>query len=272
MAWFDERFSGYDCESTGVDPEDDRIVQAAIVSVGGGEPTRKSVVLINPGVPIPEAASQVHGITDAIAQEQGVAAKGAIPALAKQITVAINAGRPIVIFNAPFDCTMLDRECRRHGCEPPDWSLAKIIDPLVIDRWADKFRRSYPYGHTPETAKAAGILSTRCLAGMCQVYAVELGEDAHDAAADALAAARLAWRMLHKGDLVQGRHPEIIARRTLWKRVRDDLDALQAFQAAQYREQSVGLRAWFEGKGMIEEAAGVREDWPCVPYRAEVEV
>jgi DNA polymerase-3 subunit epsilon len=264
MAWWDERYSAFDTETTGVDPETDRIVSYAIVSVGGGEPTRQTGMIIDPGVPVPDEAAAVHGITTERAQKEGMAAKGAIPALAGQITTCIRSGRPLVVMNAPFDLTMLDRECRRYGCEPPPWGEARIIDPRVIDLWLDRYRKRHPPGWDPDGP------SSRTLTGLCRVYDVTLGEDAHDAAADALASARLVWRIMAKTDAVQGRHPEIIQCRALWKGIREDVAALVLAQAAWSAEQTRGLRAYFEGRGEAEKAASVHEGWPVVELSTEV--
>lgn len=247
MTWADGRMLAFDVETTAPDPEEARIVQAAQVFVGDGRPTDTAVLLVNPGVPIPEGASAVHGITDEIAAT-GMAAKTAVDELAHMLEGAIDDGVPVVAFNARYDLTVLDRECARHGCQPPDWSRIRVIDPFVIDKWLHRFRRG-----------------SRKLADVCAHYGVDLGEHAHDAGADALAAARLAYRLLHKTDAVQGRHPEIVQRRTFWKLVRDDLDALHSAQVGWAREQAIGLRSYFEGRGEVEKAASVSEDWPLIP-------
>lgn len=53
-----------DCETTGFDPEEDRLVEIAAVDWVDGffEPARST--LVNPGIPIPPTASAVHHITD----------------------------------------------------------------------------------------------------------------------------------------------------------------------------------------------------------------
>jgi DNA polymerase-3 subunit epsilon len=256
MAWFDGRYTAFDCETDSVDTEEARIVQSATISVGGGEPTRSSVMLINPGVEIPEAASEVHGITTERARAEGQPAAGAIMTIRNGLIAAIKAERPIIIYNAPFDLTLVDRECRRYDLEPPDWDSAYIIDPLVIWKWADRFRRG-----------------SRNLAAACECFGVELGADAHDAGSDALAVARLTWRMFHPVEgkpLVQGRYPDVIARRANWKTIRESLPALQVAQRGWQAEQAEGLRLHFEGKGEMEKAATVRVGWPWIPYGAEV--
>jgi DNA polymerase-3 subunit epsilon len=249
MAWYDERLCAFDVETTSVDPEQARIVQAHLVFVGGGQAAQTNDWLIDPGVPIPAEATKVHGITDERVRAEGQAAPHVIGMICFAVAQTIRKGVPIVAYNAPYDLTVLDRECRRHGPSPPDWSAIRVIDPLVIDKWADRFRRG-----------------SRRLAAVCEHYGVELGTDAHDAGADALAAARLAWKMTHKADLVRARHPEIINRRASWKRVREDLDALEDAQRLWASEQAIGLRAYFEGRGEHEKAATVHGHWPLIPF------
>jgi DNA polymerase III epsilon subunit-like protein len=254
--WYDGRIASFDTETTGVDPEADRIVTASLVSVGGGEPTVASRWLVNPGIEITEGATAVHGITNEHAREHGQPAPGAIGEIAFGIRRVIREGWPLTVYNAPFDLTMVDRECRRHRIDPPDWSKLYVIDPFVIWKWADRFRRG-----------------SRKLTAACECFGVELGAGAHDADLDALAVARLAWRMFHPAEgkpLVQGRHPEIIARRAFWKTIKGSLIALQDAQRGWQAEQAEGLRLHFEGKGEIEKAATVRVGWPLVPYVAEV--
>jgi len=246
MAWSDERMTAFDVESTGVVPEEARIVQAHLADVGGGQPTTTWDLLVNPGVPIDPGATEVHGITDEMAKG-GEPAPGAIGTLAFTMATHIRARRPIIAFNAKYDLTVLDRECRRHGIVPPPWQDALVVDPFVLDKWLDRFRRG-----------------SRKLADVCAHYGVRL-DAAHDAGEDALATARLAWAIMHKTDAVQGRHPEIIGRRASWKQLRDDVDALQVFQRIAAAEQARGLRDYFERQGKHEEAASVREEWPWIP-------
>lgn len=249
-AWYDGRLCSFDLETTSVDTEEARIVTAALVEAGDGRELDAITWLADPGVEIPTGASDIHGVTTEIARRDGVPAAEVIPAVRMMVDMATSVGRPLVIYNARYDLTVLDRECRRHGVEPLDLAGVHVIDPLVIDKWADQFRRG-----------------SRKLSAVCEHYGVELGDDAHDAGADALAVARLAWRMMHKPDLVQGRYPEIVTKRATWKRVREDIESLQGHQVAWARNQATGLRDYFTRQGKHEEAASVREDWPLVPLQ-----
>jgi DNA polymerase-3 subunit epsilon len=251
-AWYDGRLCSFDLETTSVDTEEARIVTAAIRII---DPSQAVVLdaadwLVNPGVEIPAGAAEVHGITTERAQAEGVDARTAITEIGVALGAEILNRTPIIIYNARYDLTVLDRELRRHGLGPLA-AGALIVDPLVIDKWADQFRRG-----------------SRKLADVCEHYGVGLGDDAHDAGADALAVARLAWRMLHKPDLAQGRYPELVTKRALWKRVREDVANLHGHQQVWARQQAIGLRDYFTRQGKVEEAASVCEDWPLVPREA----
>jgi DNA polymerase-3 subunit epsilon len=167
----------FDTETTGVDVNADRIVTATVASIIPGKPVAAITWLINPLIPIPKTASDVHGITDSQAQAEGVFPAKAIAQIADSLGRAGGDGVPVVAFNASFDFTILDRECRRHNIPFP---TPFVIDPFVIDKVMDKWRKG-----------------SRTLTATCQHYKVALN-GAHDATEDALAAGRVAWRMAER--------------------------------------------------------------------------
>jgi DNA polymerase III epsilon subunit-like protein len=187
--------------------------------------------------------------------------------------------------NARFDLTIIDRRARQHGVDLGDlWSTIRVADPRPIDSILDKYRRSYPYGHDAETAKVAGIPSTRTLAGLCGVYGVELGQ-AHDAAADALAAARILYVMASRGEVKRKRwDAEGYWAKARWAEARGDLDALHALQCeyveqdrprfAEYkRRQAVELDAVGDTEGSAAAAAmadriAAEVGWPVLEVMA----
>lgn len=232
MSWHTRRLAAFDLETTGIDVEQDRVVTAAVSVVGGGEPTASLAWLVDPGVEIPAGASAVHGITTEQAR-----AEGREPAIAiEEITIALAeqqlAGIPIIAFNARFDLTILDREARRHGVVPlidriggADRLL--VIDPFVIDKQVDRYRRG-----------------RRTLTAVCEHHRVPL-VDAHDANADALAAARVAWRMATTMIDIGGA----------------ELSELHRQQVAWAAEQAASLEEYFSAQGRPERVEG---QWPCV--------
>lgn len=174
--WHTGRMVAFDLETTAPNPEDARVVTACVVHVGGGLPTETREWLVNPGVEIPEGATAVHGITTERARAEGVDPAVAVREIADAFTHAWLSGIPVVAFNAAYDLTVLDRELARHH----DGALAvagPVIDPYVIDREIDKYRRG-----------------SRTLTAQSAHYRVAL-DGAHDATADAVCAARIAWRI-----------------------------------------------------------------------------
>lgn len=176
MSWHTGWMCSFDLETTSADPESARIVTATIVHIKGAQ-TEPHEWLVNPGVPIPAEASAIHGVTDERAKAEGVAPAGALREIYDQLTTAWAADHPVVIFNAPFDLTVLDRELRRHCDTSLDGAIGPVVDPFCIDKHLDKYRKG-----------------KRTLTATCQHYGVRL-DAAHDATQDALAAARLAWRL-----------------------------------------------------------------------------
>lgn len=122
-----------DLEATGLDPQQDRIVELAIVRVEDG------LVLLDerfhPGVPIPPAATAVHGITDA-----DVAHCHAFAARAADVQAMLD-GAVLVGYNSRrFDTVMIDAELRRAGEEGLDLAAIQEIDLLRV--WMESERRT----------------------------------------------------------------------------------------------------------------------------------
>ena len=164
----------FDLETTGVDVESARIVSACIaVLAADGSVIERWDWLADPGVEIPDGAAAVHGITTERARTEGRAAELVIAEIAQALRVLFALGVPLVVYNAPYDLTLLDRECRRHQLRPLE-VFAPVIDPLVIDKAVDRYRKG-----------------KRTLEVTTELYGVAL-DDAHDAGSDAIAAGRVA--------------------------------------------------------------------------------
>lgn len=246
-AWWDGPLVGFDLETTAPDPFEARIVSAAVV-VCSRDGIEERTWLADPGVPIPEEATAVHGITTERAQTEGRDPGGVVREVLEALYNTAGNGLPLIAFNARYDLTVMDCEGRRYlgalGALASSPRL-RVVDPAVLDKWLDRYRKSYPPGHDAESAKAAGIPSSRTLEGMCAHYGVTL-DGAHDAAFDAIAACRLAYRIGAHADVVRrvrGRGDVIELKwlRARWAVVRGDLDRLHVFQ----RELAIEERARF---------------------------
>ncbi|MFW8746044.1 DNA polymerase III subunit epsilon, partial [Mesorhizobium japonicum] len=82
----------------------------------------------------------MHGITTERVRAEGRGAEVGIAEIAQTLRVLFAQGVPLVVYNAPYDLTLLDRECRRHEL-PPLEPPSPVIDPLVIDKAVDRYRK-----------------------------------------------------------------------------------------------------------------------------------
>ncbi|MER7198009.1 3'-5' exonuclease [Streptomyces sp. NPDC056656] len=234
--WYEGPLAAFDTETTGVDVESDRIVSAAIVvqDAAGSRP-RVSRWLVNPGVPVPAGATEVHGLTDEHLQRNGRWPAPVMEEIARLLGEQAAAGRPLVVMNAPFDLTLLDRELRRHRASAlgryMESSSLCVLDPRVLDKHLDRYRKG-----------------RRTLTDLCAQYEVEL-EGAHDAAADAQASL----------DVVRA-----VGRRFASRLERLSPAELHTLQAVWHAAQARGLQAWFARSGNPETVD------PAWPMRTEL--
>ncbi|HQE12856.1 MAG TPA: 3'-5' exonuclease, partial [Flavipsychrobacter sp.] len=54
----------FDLETTGIDPAKDRIVEIAMIKINPDATRDQYIKKLNPGIPIPKEASDIHGTTD----------------------------------------------------------------------------------------------------------------------------------------------------------------------------------------------------------------
>ncbi|MEV5970036.1 3'-5' exonuclease [Streptomyces sp. NPDC051921] len=231
MAWHGEPLVGFDLETTGTDPLEARIVTASIVGVHGDRVVRQRDWLADPGIRIPAQASAIHGISNERAAAEGRPVREVADEIAETLTGYWTQGVPVVAYNASFDLTLLAAELRRHGLPSLDERLGgtgtgPVVDPYTIDRAVDRYRRG-----------------KRTLEAVCAEYGVELTA-AHQAAADALAAVRVAIAIAE-------RHASVAAL---------DPAELHERQIGWYREWAEDFQSFLRRKG--EADAVVDPVWP----------
>ena len=108
-----------DVETTGLDPDSDRIVEVAaargdlsVLLRGETKPYFETLeARVNPGVPIPAAASRVHGIHDKDVKDEDSFAE-----VAAQLREFIGP-RAVIAHNSTFDTSFLNAELARAGVE-----------------------------------------------------------------------------------------------------------------------------------------------------------
>lgn len=258
MAWWEGRMLSFDLETTAPDPEDARIVSWALAWVGGGEPTIGKSGIVNPGVEIPQEAIDVHGITNERARAEGEDLASVVPWLADLLLAYLDL--PLVIFNARYDLTVLDRELRRLGAPAGLYGFGAVFDPIVCEKHLDRYRPKRVASHSLEDC--------------CRVWKVKL-DGAHDATFDAIAAARLTYRLGKDGRVIrrardEDEREELIGLTREWERVRHDLDALQEWQQRIAAEEAERLEAYFHAGDPRKDVPPQPDrlcprDWPLIP-------
>ena len=216
------RMLAFDLETTSANPKEARIVTSALVRIDGRD-VQKIEHLADPGIEIPQEATNVHGITTEKARAEGRPHEEVLKDTVEAIKAAWEDGLTLIVYNAAFDLTVLRSLTGDFTVTGP------VYDPYVIDRVSDKWRKG-----------------KRTLGAVCEHYGVGLG-NAHEATADALAAARVAWKQVrqHYPNLAQMEENE-----------------LMEFQAVKWYEDRVAFKKYLEGKGR--DASDVSTAWPLI--------
>ena len=161
----------FDIESTGLDTVNDRIVEIAFVKCGLDlRPIEQKRYLLDPGMPIPAAATAVHHITDADVQ-----GKPKFKDVAQEIA-AFLTGCDLGGYNLlRLDVPMLGLELERAGIIFPEENT-RIVDAHTI------FIKQEP----------------RNLTAAYALYCNKVLEDAHSALADTIATAEVFFGQIQR--------------------------------------------------------------------------
>jgi DNA polymerase-3 subunit epsilon len=186
-----------DLETTGTDPQVDRIVEISVLKIHPDGRHEQLTTRLNPGMPIPPAATAVHGIDDA-----AVAAAPAFAEVAGRVLDFLD-GCDLGGFNLKrFDLRLLYTECSRAGRTLPLEGRG-VIDAMEIF-------------HTYER---------RDLAAAVRFYCGREHADGHQAAADVRATVDVLDAMLARyADL-----PRTVAGLHLHFKVPDTVDSSGCF-------------------------------------------
>ncbi|MDY5588867.1 MAG: exonuclease domain-containing protein [Arcanobacterium sp.] len=186
--WPEQPIVGFDTETTGVDPVADRLVTASVVVVSTAG-VEKFYWLADPGVDIPLSAQNVHGISTEQARREGEPVRKVLDEVAQLLHVHMEQGHPIVAFNASFDFTLIENELARHDlptlAERLGRPIGPVIDPFMLDKTVDKFRRG-----------------KRNLETVARFYNVWNADNFHNAEADVIVTLRVLGALLR-------RHPDV---------------------------------------------------------------
>lgn len=237
----------FDLETTEPDPLEARIVTAYVGVVDSrGQVQAERFLVTHPGVPIPAEAAEIHGYTDERAHaEANVTPAQMVEMILSIITLEAAAQIPLAGYNLQYDLTVLEAERQRHAPHLPALSFydggavsaqkVLVLDGLVLDKAADRYRKG-----------------SRRLIDTAAHYGVHLDEvDAHGAAADAVASARIVLAMLARPTFSASGIPQLHLQQIGWK-----------------AEQAVSLQEYFRHKAPPDRRdpnAVVDGSWPQSP-------
>ena len=119
-----ETYVVFDIETTGLEPQKCRITEIGAIKLVNGEVTDKFSQLINPGVSIPPAITNLTGITDEMVADK--------PDIAEVLPRFLDfcAGASVVAHNASFDCGFIRYNAAALGLEFKN----RTIDTLRLSR------------------------------------------------------------------------------------------------------------------------------------------
>lgn len=128
-----QKFVCIDCETTGLDAVQDRIIEVAVMCFDGNQIYSQLEMLINPECPIPETSIAIHHITPDMVKDQPTIAE-ALPQILQLIGNHIIVGHGV-----KFDIDILAIAAERHGIP------CKIQHNLYLDT----LRMARLYGESP---------------------------------------------------------------------------------------------------------------------------
>ena len=231
--WLNGDLLGFDLETTGVNLFEDRPVSFALVSYRGGAKIGSSYQLVNPGIPIPPAATAIHHITDRMVQADGMQLDQAIACCCEALCEASAENVPVVGMVLRFDFTIVGNldQMRGHcGLQAPQWH-GPVLDVSLIDKRLDKWRKG-----------------RRTLPDLCTEYGVDFGiDDAHDALSDATASVEVLLALAR-------RYPVL---------GHTDLATITSRQAELHKENLVDLNEYRLRRGQTPIAESeISDSWP----------
>ena len=156
-------FISFDLETTGLNPDKDKITEIAACRFINGEFTEEFTTLINPGIPIPKNITALTGITNKMV-EDAPSINDALPDFMKFI-----GSTPLVAQNINFDYNFINKNLQGSNSQ---FSEIPLYDTLSLARGFIYFYNSFGLG------------------SLCDYYGIKI-ENAHRASADALCTGKL---------------------------------------------------------------------------------
>ena len=177
--WAECKLAIIDFETTGLTPENDRVIEIGVACFDGGRLTMLKNWLVNPGMPIPEESRAIHNISD-----EEIANAPRFHEVVVELADVLRDHIPVA-YNAEFDRRFLQAELKRlEGIAfqpiPPAFVGDVVwVDPLV---WVRELFQEEKSRKLTDVSARLGIAL----------------DNAHRAASDAEAAGRVLLALVEK--------------------------------------------------------------------------
>lgn len=133
-----QKFICVDCETTGLDPNNDRIIEIAVMCFDAHTIYAQMETLVDPECPIPESSTAIHHIT-----QEMVGGKPKIEEVLAEVLEMI--GTHIIIGHGiKFDIEVIAASADRH----------QIPNQIRYNRYIDTLRMARLYGESPTNSLA----------------------------------------------------------------------------------------------------------------------
>jgi len=123
--WFDTPIAVLDVETTGLDPQNDRVIEIGVVHMLAGEVQDVYSTLVNPQRELPAEVTSITGI-----EADELTTAPTFEAIAETLSGWLK-DRVFVAYNLPFDRAFIQNEFQRLDI---DWKPERCVDPLVFVR------------------------------------------------------------------------------------------------------------------------------------------
>lgn len=156
-----------DCETTGLHPQDDRIIEVAALRLCDGKAVDQYHCLVDPGTPLPAIITELTGLTDS-----RLGGRPCIDEILDDIAAfaGTESGRTVVGHNVSFDISFINGEYRRHRGEDvldPGRSLCtaetarQLLPRAVVGRYRlDTLADVLALDHRPAHRAVADVYAT----------------------------------------------------------------------------------------------------------------
>lgn len=127
----------FDLETTGLNPNSERIIEIGAIRIENGEVIKTLSVLVNPGIEVPFYATKVNGITTEMLKNKMSDIDGI------QLFLDMICDSVIVAHNVSFDVGFINSYLKRMGSEPLN---NKLVDTVQLARKAFPGGKKYSLG------------------------------------------------------------------------------------------------------------------------------